>query len=223
MTNSAVNTAICNFPGTFLSLPPAPVVFAFEAESLPYITNGAVAGLQDDNETSGGHWLALETTGSGQWIQFTLTNIPAGIYDLQMSYKAHPDRGILSFTLDGVTWPDSLDQYANPPDYPTQDWGIVTFTNTGNHTILLTCLGKNPSATGYWLSVDQFILTAVNPPAIDSISLAGTQITIAGGGGVAGTNCRLLASTNISLPPNQWSVIATNSFDGNGDFILPTH
>jgi hypothetical protein len=174
--------------------------------------------LQNDANTSGGHWLALEATGINQWIQYTLTNIPAGTYDLQMSYKAHPDRGMLSFALDGVLWPNTLDQYANPPAYPTKDWGIVTFTNPGNHNVLLTCVGKNPAATGYWLSVDRFILSPVNPPDISAITLSGSSVALSGVGGVPGAYYCVLASTNLSLPPGQWMPIATNSFDSDGSF-----
>ncbi|MBU6411605.1 MAG: chitobiase/beta-hexosaminidase C-terminal domain-containing protein, partial [Verrucomicrobia bacterium] len=166
LTNSAVNTAIYHFPGTDIFIPPppppAPVTnFFYEAETLPYATNGAPAGLQSDSNTSGGHWLALEATGTNEWIEFTTPILPAGVYDLQMSYKSHPDRGILAFTFDGVTWPYDLDQYASSPAYPSQDWGEVTFTNASAHTIRLTVVGENPAATGYWLSVDRFLFYLV--------------------------------------------------------------
>jgi len=223
-TTNAIATTNAPVPGADLRISrgshtntPPPVI-AFEAENLPYITNGAPAVLQNDADTSGGHWLALEATGPNQWIQYTLTNIPAGTYNLQMSYKAHPDRGVLSFELDGVLWPDTLDQYANPPAYPVRDWGLVTFTNAGNHNILLTCVGKNPAATGYWLSVDRFILSPVNPPVIGAITLSGSNVALSGAGGVSGAYYYVLASTNLSLPLSQWTSIATNAFDSDGSF-----
>ena len=42
-----------------LTVNPAGGTLAFEAESLSFVTNGAVAALQTDANTSGGHWLAL--------------------------------------------------------------------------------------------------------------------------------------------------------------------
>ena len=113
-TNSAVNTAIYNFPGTSLYLAPPPptnTVFAFEAENLAYATNGAVAVLQNDANSSGGHWLALEATGIGQSIDYTVANIPVGTYDLQMSWKGNTQRGIISFTLDGTVWVEALQPF----------------------------------------------------------------------------------------------------------------
>jgi len=149
-SDSAVNAAS-------YSIVAPPPVFAFEAENLSYVTNGAPAVLQNDVNSSGGHWLALEATAANQWIEYTIPNIPAGTYDIQMSWKGNTQRGISSFTLDGTVFGSNLDQYASGQTYPVTDYGVVTFTNTGNHTIRLTVVGKNSSANGYWISTDQFI------------------------------------------------------------------
>lgn len=203
------------FPSASYSPPPT-TNFIYEAEDLSYVTNGAVAVLQNDSNTSGGHWLALETTAAGQWIEYTTPEIPAGTYDVQMSYKSHPDRGILSFTLDGVTWPGSLDQYTNNPSYPTQDWGTATFTNDSAHTIRLTCLGQNPSATGYWLSADRFFFLLVRPP--DPI-LSGALVFSNNAAQLSGTGYPTMpyrVQVNTNLASINWITIGTVTADSNG-------
>jgi poly(beta-D-mannuronate) lyase len=148
---------------------------SWEAEALAFTTNGAAAALQTDANTSGGKWLALQADGTGDWIQFTLPNVPAGTYAVKLSYKAHPGRGILQASVDGVNLGSPLDQYSATITYPEQTFGTVTFSSTGNHTLRLTCVGINPSSTVFTLSADLISLTAgtvqqvaaptFNPPA----------------------------------------------------------
>ena len=158
MSNSAVNTAIYNFPGTSLSMPPPPPVtsFDFMAVDLSYITNGAVAAVQTDSNEPGGQWLALEAASPGPSIEYIIPAIPAGTYDLQMYWKGNNSRGILSFALDGQILGANLDQYSAVQTYPVQDYGDVTFTNTTSHVIVLTAVGKNPSSSSCWLSAAEF-------------------------------------------------------------------
>lgn len=58
-----------------------------------------------------------------------------------------------------------------------------------------------------------FALTIV--PSITSIGLAGTNLVLAGTGGIAGETCTLLASTNLNPALSQWTPIATNVLSGN--------
>ncbi|HSY20281.1 MAG TPA: glycosyl hydrolase family 28 protein [Candidatus Acidoferrales bacterium] len=228
MTNSAVNTAIYNFPGTSLSLASPPVTqtnvtFAFEAENLPYTTNGAAAVLQNDANTSGGHWLALEAAGLGPSISYTVTNIPAGTYDIQMSWKGNTQRGIITFTLDGTVLGSDLDQYSATQVYPVTDYGIVTFTNNANRVIRLAVVAANNAATGYWISTDRFVFTQLQPglpssPRIGTVGLSGGNLQFSGTAGIPLASYYVLVATNLALPPAGWTVVATNAFDAGGNF-----
>jgi hypothetical protein len=60
-----------------------------------------------------------------------------------------------------------------------------------------------------------FVVTA--PPAIQSVSLSGTTLTLTGDNGPPYTQYVLLASTNLLLPLAQWTPVFTNAFDGNGN------
>ena len=59
--------------------------------------------------------------------------------------------------------------------------------------------------------------TAV-PPQISSAVLSGTDLVMSGSGGIADTKYYVLASTNVALPLTSWTSIATNPFDGIGNF-----
>jgi hypothetical protein len=58
----------------------------------------------------------------------------------------------------------------------------------------------------------------VLPPPISSIVASGNNFIFRGSNGIAGRQFYLLGSTNVALPLNQWQILATNSFDGNGNF-----
>lgn len=57
------------------------------------------------------------------------------------------------------------------------------------------------------LEVPQVAFTSVSRIAGDCVLTAS---------GLALSPCRLLAATNLALPPSQWMIVATNSFDGSG-------
>ncbi len=62
------------------------------------------------------------------------------------------------------------------------------------------------------------VFTAPTPPVIGNITLFAGNLTITGTGGPLNGNYAVLASTNLTLPLNQWPRIATNNFDGAGNF-----
>ena len=111
-------------------------------------------------------------------------------------------------------------------------------TNGGPYKIIATLGGTNYTDTtasngmAYYYVVsafDQFgessnstqvaaSLVAIHPPVIGNITLLGTNLTIRGTGGPTNGSYSVLASTNFALPFTQWPRIATNSFDGAGNF-----
>jgi hypothetical protein len=132
----------------------------FEAESLTYTPNGATASVQTDVNSSGGKWVVLSATGTGQYIDYAIPSVAAGTYQVQMEWKGNGTRGTLQLSVDGSNLGPTLDQYSAAQSYPTTPFGNVTFSSTGTHTIRLTVTGKNTSSTSYQLSADRFILTA---------------------------------------------------------------
>jgi hypothetical protein len=64
------------------------------------------------------------------------------------------------------------------------------------------------------------VVTAVTPPYFNQPTLSGGTLTLTGGGGSPNATYHLLASTNVELPVSNWTSIATNNFDGSGNFNL---
>jgi hypothetical protein len=66
------------------------------------------------------------------------------------------------------------------------------------------------------------LLTTASPPAtppgFGAVKLSGTNLIFTGTNGVLNWPYYVLASTNLALPLAQWPRVATNSFDGAGDF-----
>jgi autotransporter-associated beta strand protein len=57
-------------------------------------------------------------------------------------------------------------------------------------------------------------------PGIAGVNLSGASLVINASNGVAGTAYHLLTSTNVALPLNQWSPVATNLTATGGSFVI---
>ena len=65
------------------------------------------------------------------------------------------------------------------------------------------------------------VVSTVKPaPYITGFSLSGTNLVFTGTNGLASGTYVLLTSTNVALPLTNWTPIATNRFDGSGQFNL---
>ena len=58
------------------------------------------------------------------------------------------------------------------------------------------------------------------PPVFGSISATPNGLVMSGSGGTTNGTYYVLVSTNVALPRNQWAPVATNLFDGSGNFIF---
>lgn len=70
------------------------------------------------------------------------------------------------------------------------------------------------SLTNGTLSV---ISSPTPPPRFSAVGVTGANILFSATNGVPNWPCWLLASTNLTLPLNQWTAVATNTFDGSGN------
>jgi hypothetical protein len=88
--------------------------------------------------------------------------------------------------------------------------------NTTNLPVLGSGLVWNTSALA------NGILNVVSKPAphITGFSLSGTNFVFSGTNGWANGTYELLTSTNLALALTNWTAIATNAFDSNGQFNL---
>jgi hypothetical protein len=200
--------------------PPPPVTnFFFEAESIPFVTSGAAAVVQNDPNSSSGQWMALEATqtNNNSYIEYTLAGVPAGTYQLNLKYKGNTERGIITHKLDGVPLGDALDQYSSGQTYPELSLGNFTFTNSDNHTVRQTVIGKNPANTSQpWASADRFALLLLQPPKPmfnGSIKVSNGAVQFSGAG-YPTLPYRIEATTNLG--GTNWTTVGAASADANG-------
>jgi len=139
--------------------------------------------------------------------------------------------------------------YANESALLTKAASLGTFTNTGTNATLLFPLAlalafvSNAQAG----SEVTFFLTAANPqigftfnsrsfatvsartyleisaaprPGVTNISLSETNVIPSATNGAAGGTCYVLSSTNVAWPLNQWTPVATNVLNANGNFTM---
>jgi polygalacturonase len=59
-----------------------------------------------------------------------------------------------------------------------------------------------------------------SPPVFGNIGATANGLVMSGSGGTTNGTYYVLGSTNVALPLNQWVSIATNQFDGSGNFLF---
>ena len=158
--SNALGESTDSFQVTGLPQPVLPEMgFSIEAEALTRTTSPGWSAVQNNEAAaSGGAWIQLNATSSaaiGSFVEFTTTSIPAGTYDLRLTWKSNTNRGQMSMSVDGVTI-GTLDQYGTGTTFPTRSIGAVTFATAGTHLIRMTSTGKQPAAGTYLLSADKF-------------------------------------------------------------------
>ena len=138
---------------------PTPQVINFEAELLPFATSGPPRVLENDNNASNRQWVGFPMGVVGDWIEYTLQNVPAGTYDVVMKYKTHPNRGIHTLSVDGAVIGTPLDQFRTGTSiFPDKNFGTVRFGAAGDHVVRLTVIGKNAAAGSFGIAADRFAL-----------------------------------------------------------------
>jgi HYR domain len=138
---------------------PTPPAISFEAEFLQFTTSGPPRVLENDNNASNRQWVAFPMGVVGDWIEYTLQDVPSGTYDVVMKYKTHPNRGVHTLSVDGVVIGTPLDQFRTGTSiFPEKNFGTVRFGSAGNHVIRLTVIGKNDRAGSFGIAADRFSL-----------------------------------------------------------------
>jgi len=122
---------------------------------------------------------------------------------------------------------------------PTLVGSTASTTNTlgagaNDDLVDITVSNLTPQTTYYYQAVavnsagtttdtiNSFVTTAVSVPGITGAALAldGTDLVIAGTNGTPGLSYYVLSTTNLLAPISGWTPVATNQFDGGGNFNL---
>jgi hypothetical protein len=178
--------------------------------------------LEQLRERLGG--LAIENIG---YQLFTISNAPssqtivAGAHTMFTVNVGDPTlmSNIVALSVSGLPANASASFSTNSVTGAGSAILMVTASNSiapGNYT--LNVIGTNAGLShtnAVSLVIGSFSISA---PKFGLISVSGNNLILTGANGVPNSTCYLLASTNLALPFNQWTVVATNTFDGNGNF-----
>jgi hypothetical protein len=77
------------------------VALTYETESLAITTNGATATIVTNAGASGGKYVSFNSAAAGNSVTFVLTNVPASVYDLELSFRAVANCGMLTLAAAG--------------------------------------------------------------------------------------------------------------------------
>ncbi len=140
----------------------------FEAEDLVWVASGANASIANETFASGGQFASnfkyvsfgadgVPPPPNGEFIDFTIPEIPAGTYNLLMRFKSHPaNRGILRLSVDGVDLGNTVNERSSPATFREVDFGVVRFPTAGTHVVRLSVTGKDSTSTAFTLTADVF-------------------------------------------------------------------
>jgi Chondroitinase B/HYR domain len=156
--------------------PPEPVAppIDYEAETLAHAEAGGSYSVSFEDTPSGGAFASPHVTDptsplypvrhryvtlgadgnppppSGEWIEFTVPNVPRGTFNLVLRYKSHPtNRAVGRLSVDGATLGGDLNQLSTAT-FRTKDFGVLRFADAGDHVVRLAVVGKTNSVTTPW-------------------------------------------------------------------------
>ncbi len=95
----------------------------------------------------------------------------------------------------------------------------LTGLTNGLHQLQATATDADGSTNNTALKRILIVLPPASP-RLDGINLSNGNLFITGTNGPAGSNCFLLASTNLALPLSNWARVATNPFNGGGNLVF---
>jgi hypothetical protein len=123
-------------------------------------------------------------TAVGDYVAFTLKDIPAGTYQVIYGYKTNNNRATVQLSVDGTDQGNPVDQYATAQTYPMANLGPVTFQADGNHEFKFTVTGKNAASSSQSATFSYIQLVPQGGDGlilVESISLNKSELTIAEG------------------------------------------
>ncbi len=194
-------------PGTAPPPPPTggPV---YEVENLTYSSGGANTVLGGTGDR-----INLIADSVGDWVEFTLPNVAAGTYDIEVDIIKFLNAGQAQLTVDGTNQSTIKDWYTNSATTDPFDAGSITFATTGNKTFRFTVTGKNAASTGFKLGFDKITLTAGSGGATPGGTFEAENLSYVGIGGPPNVNP---ANNAVGMGTNQ-----ANSINDIIEFTIP--
>jgi hypothetical protein len=164
---------------------------------------------------SGKYEALLGSSGSLGYLSQTLSTAAGATYLLSFWLNnIFNDPNVFMVSWNGNTLLDTTNFNAN-------NWTNLQFVATAAGTSTVLQFGFEDNVN--WLGLDDVSVMELPPtalPDLAGISLSGTNLVINGSNGFSGMTCYVLMSTNVALPLNQWTPVATNALNASGNFTI---
>ena len=137
---------------------------------------------------------------------------------LQFALGTNSDRVVVS----GALFLTGQLQVTNAPGFGAGAYTL--FTCGGSLTFDNLVLASAPAGYNYSFNTNtpgvvKLIVAPTTPPSFGNVSLSGGSLTMSGSNGVPLGNYYVLLSSNLL----NWTPLATNQFDGTGNFVFTTN
>jgi len=129
-----------------------------------------------------------------------------------------------SFTASGASTItiDTVTNVGSTTTFPLISYASFTGTIGGNLSVTMPSGFSGTLTNNSALNQIDLIVNVAptTPPRIATVTISGNNIVFTGTNGSIGGTFYLLMSTNVALPLNQWTRVATNQFNGSGNCIF---
>ncbi len=111
---------------------------------------------------------------------------------------------------------------ADPPGtWPTATLAIQSPQGFNNVVVHYDAPPPTGGDYGTIFMADNMNVTVLRAPFIAGVLPAVSNMILSGTNGLPGAGFHVLSSTNVALPRSQWTPLATNQYDLNGNFSCP--
>ena len=145
----------------FCVLAPDPVDVVHEGENLEVLgSSGDSTHVDAHSGASGGYVFVMDSDQVGDFVDFKIPSLPAGVYNVVLGLKQYWTRGIIQASIGDVGGPltslgDAMDLYEETAfsDFNLGAWKAST---TGDKVLRLQVVDRNPDSNspGHTLSLD---------------------------------------------------------------------
>ena len=131
-----------------------------------------------------------------------------------------------SVTVGGNLSLNDIINITNAPGFTNTNYILFTYSGglTGSPLLGITPVGfscsLNTNTPGQIVLVVSQTNSSQSSPSFSLVNLMGNNMVFSGTGGVTNGTYLVLTSTNVALPLNEWTPIATNQFDPGGNFTF---
>ncbi len=149
---SALYDSVTQFPGECpVIAEQSNIALHWKQAMLIYPLGGTEIWTGETLQEGGGYWRTSPAANGDEYSWGV--ELASGAYQMGLHAIKSTNSGIFAFRVDDTTNISTVDLYAASPVYNVVTWSDpFTISQSGLHTVILHCTGKNASSGGYRLN-----------------------------------------------------------------------